>query len=43
MIKEKIFSVKITKICEYVGISKRFMHKARKTCATNLLNSGVIL
>lgn len=40
-IKEKAFSVKITKICEYVNIPKRSMHKARKTCATNLLNKGV--
>lgn len=40
-IKEKAFSVKIVKICEYIGIPKRSMHKARKTCATNLINSGV--
>lgn len=40
-IKEKAFSVKIVKICEYVGIPPRSMHKARKTYATKLLNAGV--
>lgn len=40
-IKEKAFSVKMVKICEYVGIPKRSLHKVRKTCATNLLNKGV--
>ena len=40
-IKEKAFSVKITKICKYVGIKERSMHKARKTYATKLINGGV--
>ena len=40
-IKEKAFSVKIVKICKYVGIPPRSMHKARKTYATKLLNAGV--
>lgn len=40
-IKEKAFSVKITKICKYVGIKERSMHKARKTYATKLINAGV--
>lgn len=40
-IKEKAFSVKIVKICNYVGIPPRSMHKARKTYGTKLLNAGV--
>lgn len=40
-IKEKAFSVKIIKICRYVGIRERSMHKARKTYATKLINGGV--
>lgn len=40
-IKEKAFSVKLTKICRYVGIRERSMHKARKTYATKLLNGHV--
>lgn len=40
-IKEKAFSVKIVKICHYVGIKERSMHKARKTYATKLINGGV--
>ncbi len=40
-IKEKAFSVKIVKICRYVGIRERSMHKARKTYATKLINGGV--
>ena len=40
-IKEKAFSVKITKICRYVGIEERSMHKARKTYATKLINANV--
>ncbi|MCM1201401.1 MAG: site-specific integrase [Bacteroides fragilis] len=40
-IKEKAFSVKIVKICKYVGIKERSMHKARKTYATKLINGGV--
>lgn len=40
-IKEKAFSVKMTKICKYVGIKERSMHKARKTYATKLINGGV--
>ena len=40
-IKEKAFSVKITKICRYVGINERSMHKTRKTYATKLINGQV--
>lgn len=40
-IKEKAFRVKIVKICRYVGIKERSMHKARKTYATKLINGGV--
>lgn len=40
-IKEKAFTVKITKICRYVGIKERSMHKVRKTYATKLINGGV--
>lgn len=40
-LKEKAFSVKIVKICRYVGIKERSMHKARKTYATKLINGGV--
>lgn len=40
-IKEKAFSVKITKICKYVGIKERSIHKARKTYATKLINGNV--
>lgn len=40
-IKEKAFSVKITKICRYLGIKERSIHKARKTYATQLINAGV--
>lgn len=40
-IKEKAFSIKIVKICRYVGIKERSMHKARKTYATKLINGGV--
>lgn len=40
-IKEKAFSVKIVKICRYVGIKERSMHKVRKTYATKLINGGV--
>lgn len=40
-IKEKEFSVKIVKICQYVGIKERSMHKVRKTYATKLINGGV--
>lgn len=40
-IKEKAFSVKIVKICQYVGIKERSMHKVRKTYATKLINGGV--
>lgn len=40
-IKEKAFSVKIVKICKYVKIPPRSLHKARKTYATKLLNAGV--
>lgn len=40
-IKEKAFSVKIVKICEYVNIPPRSLHKARKTYATKLINANV--
>lgn len=40
-IKEKAFSVKIVKICQYAGIKERSMHKVRKTYATKLINGGV--
>jgi len=40
-IKEKAFTVKLTKICRYIGIKERSMHKARKTYATKLLNGKV--
>lgn len=40
-IKEKAFSTKIVKICRYLGIRERSMHKARKTYATKLINGGV--
>lgn len=40
-IKEKAFSVKIVKICRYLGIEERSMHKARKTYATKLINGKV--
>ncbi len=40
-IKAKAFTVKIQKICRYVGIRERSMHKVRKTYATKLLNKGV--
>lgn len=39
-IKEKAFSVKIVKICSYVGIKERSMHKARKIYAAKLINGG---
>ena len=40
-IKGKAFTVKLEKICRYVGIQERSMHKIRKTYATRLLN-GVV-
>ena len=40
-IKGKAFTVKLYKICEYVGIRKRSLHKARKTYGTKLLNAGI--
>ena len=40
-IKGKAFTVKLEKICRYVGIQERSMHKIRKTYATRLLNGGV--
>ena len=39
-IKEKAFSVKIVKICRYVGVKERSMHKARKTYATKLIKGN---
>lgn len=39
-IKSKAFSVKISKICDYVGIDRRSMHNIRKTYASKLLNGG---
>lgn len=40
-IKGKAFTVKIEKICKYVEITPRSIHKARKTYATKLLNAGL--
>lgn len=40
-IKGKAFTVKLEKICKYVGILPRSIHKARKTYGTKLLNAGV--
>ena len=40
-IRGKSFTVKIKKICRYVGIRPRSLHKLRKTYATRLLNKGV--
>lgn len=40
-IKAKAFTVKIGKICRYVGIRERSLHKARKTYGTKLLNAGI--
>lgn len=40
-IKGKAFTVKIEKICKYVGIQPRSIHKARKTYGTKLLNAGL--
>ena len=40
-IKGKAFTVKLEKICRYVGILPRSLHKARKTYGTKLLNAGV--
>lgn len=40
-IKEKAFTTKIVKICKYINIQPRSMHKARKTYATKLLNANL--
>lgn len=40
-IKGKAFTVKLTKICRYLHIEERSMHKARKTYATKLINGNV--
>ena len=40
-IKGHAFTVKIEKICKYVGILPRSLHKARKTYGTKLLNAGI--
>lgn len=40
-IKEKAFNVEIAKICIYVEIKERSMHKVRKTYATKLIYGGV--
>lgn len=40
-IKGKAFTVKLEKICKYNSIPPRSLHKARKTYATKLLESGV--
>lgn len=40
-VKGKAFTVKLEKICKYVGITPRSLHKARKTYATKLLNAGL--
>lgn len=41
LIKSKAFTVKLYKICKYVGIKPRSLHKARKTYGTKLLNAGI--
>lgn len=38
---EQSFSRKLKRICESLGIKKRSLHKARKTCATNMLNHNL--
>lgn len=40
-IKGKAFTAKIKKICRYVDIKPRSIHKARKTYGTKLLNAGL--
>lgn len=40
-IKGKAFTVKLEKICRYVGIEPRSLHKVRKTYGTKLLNAGI--
>lgn len=40
-IKGKAFTVKLEKICRYVNILPRSLHKARKTYGTKLLNAGI--
>ena len=40
-IKGKAFTVKLEKICRYIGINERSAHKARKTYATKLVDGGV--
>lgn len=40
-IKGKAFTVKLNKICRYLGIKERSIHKARKTYATKLINAHV--
>ncbi len=40
-IKGKAFTVKLEKICKYVGIRPRSLHKVRKTYGTKLLNAGI--
>ena len=40
-IKSKAFTVKLEKICKYVGILPRSLHKARKTYGTKLITAGV--
>lgn len=40
-IKGRAFSVKLVKICKYLNIRERSIHKGRKTYATKLINHGV--
>lgn len=40
-VKSTAFSRKLRKICRYVGVKPKSMHKIRKTYGTKLLNAGV--
>lgn len=40
-LKGKAFTVKLYKICDYVNIPRRSLHKVRKTYGTKLLNAGL--
>lgn len=40
-IKGKAFTVKLEKLCKYIGITPRSLHKARKTYGTKLITAGV--
>lgn len=37
----KAFTVKLYKICRYIGFNERSIHKARKTYGTKLLDAGI--